>query len=303
MKLKYFPFAFICLNVVGGLIFAAANGLNSGAGAFIAFNLALLAVAAASFSLARFAMRRKAGRAKVAIDEIAARAFDSATTVSPTFESSLVGGMALLGPGGKLDESIGFTAQGTVRGVATKIATCVSSAGRQRFEMSHVYSYVSVDAENAAGRFNFIGRDAYSKWAGRFGTLPDNKLGDADFDGAWVVAGDPDLARDVLDAELRTKLVQLQNRAHDVSTVGMSIELTGSGLVVRWPGEIDAELAVTLRDLALRLRDRQLEVLRRQGLIDGPTAVRVDASATETPRNEDDAPLGSSAGAREKQLG
>jgi hypothetical protein len=292
-KLRYMP-----LFAAGLMLLAAGVGLAVGMplGGVIAYG-AVAGLGIGAFALTRHRVRKALGRGAATIQALSKSAFDGPALIERKFESSLTGTASFVAPGGKLSPLDGFTASGTFGGVAMKIATGTSASARQKFELEHTYSYVMVDPENAAGRFRFLGRDAAFKVGQLLSDTPDHGTGDPAFDREWVVSGDPDIARAVMDDALRAELTALQVRAHGVSAVGMSVELNALGLVVRWPDELDEQLALQLRDLALKIRGRLLGHLRSEKLIDEssdrvrvslPTAdaeaaAEVDAVLAETP--------------------
>jgi hypothetical protein len=294
-KLRLFPFVIIGFNVLIGLVMLAGSDVKRGPIGFLAFNLFFLAIASLGYWRQNRAVKAAVDDTEQVLRSLANTAFDEPASVEPKFESSLVGAAGVLGPGGTLAPVPGFTVTGRVDGVRTKIASGTSIGARQAFELYHTYSYVTVDAENAVGKVCFVGRDSYFKWGKLLGDIADHKLGDSSFDEQWVVAGDPEIARALIDAPLRAELTALQRRAHAVSSVGMSIQLTGEGLVVRFPGRLDAQLATTLRDLALRLRKRLFETLRSQGLLEADleaplsARVRVDGAASTRPNAQAEA--------------
>ena len=271
-KLRYLPL------IASGVMFVAALvGLAAGmpVGAVAAYGV-IASLGLGAYGVTQRRVRKALARSAATMAVISRRAFDAPALVEAKFESSLTGTAGLLAPGGTMSPLQGFTATGTSGGVPIKIATGTSANARQRFELHHTYSYVMVDAENAAGRFRFLGRDAYFKWGKLFGDMPDRPIGDPAFDREWVVSGDPDIARAVMDDALRAELSALQVHAHQVSEVGMSVELNALGLVVRWPSELDENMAMRLRDLALKIRGRLLGYLRSEKLIDeAPEKVRV----------------------------
>lgn len=263
-KLRYLP-----LVAAGFMLVAAGVGVAAGMPPAAALVYALIAsIGFGVFGVTQRRVKKALARSAATMQVLSRSAFDGPALIEPRFESSLTGAGSVLAPGGKLAPLPGFTASGTVGGVPIKIATGTSAAARQKFELMHTYSYVMVDAENAAGRFRFIGRDAYFKWGKLLSDTPDHPIDDPAFDRQWVVTGDPDIARAVMDDALRAELSDLQARAHQVSEVGMSVELNALGLVVRWPDELDEVLAVRLRDLALKIRGRLLGHLRSEKLID-----------------------------------
>jgi hypothetical protein len=77
--------------------------------------------------------------------------------------------------------------------------------------------------------------------------------GDAAFDDKWVVDSDHALAISVLDDELRRSLIELADSAPWAGVA--SIEVTRTGLMLRWPEELTPGSAAYFRDVALRICD------------------------------------------------
>ncbi len=121
-------------------------------------------------------------------------------------------------------------------------------------DFDQLTSFVCVVDPKLRRPFRALTRGAVAKLArmgNRGATVP---TGDPKFDEEWLVEADEGLCRSVLDAPIRARLLELQ------ATVGWmqmaSVEVTGRGLVLRWPGEMNAEWASHLRDLTLQIHDR-----------------------------------------------
>ena len=247
------------LGVVG-LVSGLVTG-NPGALVMGAVMLLTAGIGFGAFELQRRGLLKKGERVRTNIEAIAAKAFDAPARVQQGYDMGVTSG-AMAPMMTAMESDVGFTADGTVSGTRVSIASHASTLGRQLGEFSHVYSYVLVDMRGLQTRFRLSKEGAGALIARATGLSNDTKVGDATFDATWNVDVDDELAREVLDESIRARLMELESKVGLVSQnfgVGtMSLLLTGKGLALRWPGDIDPPLAAFITRMLLDLREKIL---------------------------------------------
>ena len=94
------------------------------------------------------------------------------------------------------------------------------------------------------------------------GDAPKVDLEDPAFAKAWLVHSEPGFAKRVLDGSVRLRLLELREQvkkvSQDYAQGRMSLRLDSRGLIVRWPGELDANFAGFMRDLLMDMRGKMV---------------------------------------------
>lgn len=276
------------------VVFAVLAGVAAAAGAFqlpqrgpAAFLPALGAVlvGALPFFVLGYqikALTRAIATVRAAVEERARTLFDEPGAVRPGYDANVYGPM---GTFVTTDAESAFTTEGRARGARVTSASLVSVRGRQGGELYHVYSYVAVDVLGLVRPFR-IAREGFAAKLGKaLGTTQDAVTGDAAFDAAFVVDSETEFARAALgDPFIRQRILELQSKVASVSGGvahgAMAISLSSAGLALRWPGPLDPELALFVRDLLLDLRGRMLAYEdRRAAAANDAAGYRVSADA------------------------
>jgi hypothetical protein len=226
------------------------------------FNGALAIIAYGVFQVQFRAVRKATERVRASMGAIAGKLFDAPVPVLDRYDGS-----ELIGPWGGmsrgLDGDTWSAAEGDWKGARLLVASHPSVVGRQMFEMYHVYSYVVVDVPGVKQPFTV------TEEAGAFGNLftgasnaPKVEFEDPAFEKAWLVHSEPGFAKRVLDGSVRLRLLELReqvkNVSQDFAQGRMSLRLDSRGLIVRWPGELNAHFAGFMRDLLMDLRGKML---------------------------------------------
>jgi hypothetical protein len=214
--------------------------------------LGIAAITFALFELRFWGHRRNVARVARELAEVGRRDLEAATPVrqrgTDDFVEELASNASIAGMMARRSHRLCIT--GTWRGHQLELGTAIV-AGR---DFDQMISYVCVLDAAQRGPFRVMTRGALTSFA-RLGmdTHP-VPTGDPDFDAKWVVDATEVLARSVLDPDLRADLVRLQAQLAWMQVA--SVEWTRLGLLIRWPGELSADGAAYLRDLALGVHRR-----------------------------------------------
>lgn len=262
------------------------NGLLGAALMLVPGILAILV-----FELQLRAIKAQTAEVRAEMETIAAKLFDAPAKLRDGYDLTVTAGASGEMIAG-FERGEGFTADGTVGDVKVSAASHVSTLGRQFGEASHIYSHVVVDVLGLTTQFHLGKEGIGSKLARAAGQAHDSTVGDAEFDDMWSVDVEEDLAREVLDDDIRARLTTLRGKVGQVSQdlgVGtMSVLLTGHGLALRWPGPLEPELAVFVRDLLIDMRKRLLAHVDRKAARAVSNALyRVADEAPSVPRSDE----------------
>jgi len=225
--------------------------LASGKPAGLVFvGFALLAVLAFEWRLR--AHRRTLARVRGGLEEVGRRAFDAPVAVADRAPGEHVERVAANKMFASMlaRRSARMFLHGRWQGRDVELGTAVIAAR----DFDQLVSYACVLDPRPLGSFRAMTRGAVSRVARIGMDKHPVATGDEAFDDAWVVDTDEATCRAVLDEGIRAKLVELRAQVPRLGVA--SIEATADGLVVRFPGELSAEWAANLRDLAFTLHDR-----------------------------------------------
>jgi hypothetical protein len=263
--LQYVLGVMLALSSIGISAATIANWGRSGPAGLLmlAFPLFIFGTGIGILQLQIRALNAATARVRANIERVAKTLFDKPAEVRPGYDRTVTNTPGMAAWGAQMDDGTGFTTDGTFRGARVSSASLASTLARQMGELQHTYSYVVVDLLGLTKRF-FIGRDrATLKAARMLGTSKDVKIGDAAFDEMFAIDADEGLARDVLaDESIKKRIADLQSKvglvSQEMGVGGMWFMVSQHGLAVRWPGEMNPELAAFARDLLLDMRERIL---------------------------------------------